>query len=269
MVGHSRRMRRRKFWTGMTEKRPPPPDWGNDPLSVFFRDAEYNQRAVAVNFPKVYELLGQVDSLFQKSEKATKIDHRIERFCPRLLMVRSHYSFLAGIRLVMSGQVPESFPVLRFVVESAWYALHIAKDPRGTERSEIWLSRNDDGKAKGRCKSEFTVKKVLQTHQALDAATAKELHKMYQDLIDFGAHPNQLSVTTTLVKTEETDTQATYGVGTFQCESLSVRALRMAVVTAIGALKTFQLVFPERFTKARLDLEIQEVEVNSTSQRWP
>ena len=68
MVGHSRRMRRRKFWTGMTEKRPPPPDWGNDPLSVFFRDAEYNQRAVAVNFQKVYELLGQVDSLFQKSE---------------------------------------------------------------------------------------------------------------------------------------------------------------------------------------------------------
>ena len=86
--------------------------------SVFFRDAEYNERAAALNSPKVYELLGQVHSLFQKSEEATKNDHRSERLVPRFLMVRSHSSFLAGIRLVMSGQVPESFPVLRFVVES-------------------------------------------------------------------------------------------------------------------------------------------------------
>ena len=83
---------------------------------------------------------------------------------------------------------------------------------------------------------------------------------MYETLIDFGAHPNQLSVMTALVKAEETDNQVTYDVGILQCESLSVRfALRMAVATAIGALKTFQLVFPERFTIAGLDLEIKKL----------
>ena len=257
MVGHSRRMRRRKFWTGMTEKRPP--DWDNDPLSVFFKDAEQNDRITALKLPKVYELLGQVHSLFQKSEEATE-NARFELAVPRFLMVRSHSSFLAGIRLVMSGQVPESFPVLRFVVESAWYALHIAKDPGGTKRYEIWQLRNKNDEAKTRCRNEFKVKRVRQTHEELDAATAKELHEVYETLIDFGAHPNQLSVMTALVKAEETDNQVTYDVGILQCESLSVRfALRMAVATAIGALKTFQLVFPERFTIAGLDLEIKKL----------
>ena len=40
----------------MTEKKPP--DWGNDPLSAFFRDAEYNDRVIALRFQDVYDLLG-------------------------------------------------------------------------------------------------------------------------------------------------------------------------------------------------------------------
>ena len=242
----------------MTEKKPP--DWDNDPLSVLFRDAEQNDRVTALEFPEVYELLGQVHSLFQKSEEAFKNDPRPELLVPFFMMVRSHSSFFAGIRLVMSGQVPESFPVLRSVVESTWYALHIAKDPGGTERSAIWLRRNEDAEAKKRCQSEFRIKKVRKTHEEQDAATARELHKVYETLIDFGAHPNQLSVMTALVKTEETDNQVTYDVGILQWKPLPVLfALRMAVATAIGALKTFQLVFPERFTSAGLDLEIKEL----------
>ena len=253
----------------MTEKKPP--DWDNDPLSLFFKDAEYNERANAFNFPKTYELLGQVHALFQKFEEVIEKDNRDELLVPRILMVRVHYSFLAGIRLAMSGQVSESFPILRSVVEYAWYALHIAKDPGGTKRSKtddsdplepdrgtIWLCRNDDAEAKKRCRNEFTVRKVRQTHEEQEAADARELHKVYETLIDWGAHPNQLSVMMGLVKTEETDNHKTYDVGMFQWKLVPF-GLRMAVETAIGALKTFQLVFPERFTIAGLDLEIEKL----------
>ena len=239
----------------MTEKKPP--DWDNDPLSLFFKDAEYNERANALNFLKTYELLGQVHALFQKFEEVIEKDNRDELLVPRILMVRVHYSFLAGIRLAMSGQVSESFPILRSVVEYAWYALHIAKDP-GTKRSKIWLCRDDDAEAKTRCRNEFTVRKVRQTHEEQEAAGARELHKVYETLIDCGAHPNQLSVMMGLVKTEETDNQGTYDVGIFQWKPVPF-GLRMAVETAIGALKTFQLVFPERFTIAGLDLEIEKL----------
>ena len=247
----------------MTEKKPP--DWDNDPLSAFFRDAEYNNRVIALRFQDVYELLGQAHALFQQSEEVTRKADGIERFFARVLMVRSHSSFLAGIRLAMSGQVSESFPVLRSLVESTWYALHIAKDPRGTERSKIWMSRNEDDKAKERCKSEFTVKKVLQTHQALDAATAKEFHKIYEDLIDFGAHPNQLGVMMAMGKTEM-DRQVDYSVHIFNPKQLPVLfALKIAVRTAICALKTFQLMFPECFTLIGLDLEIEKLIPQATA----
>ena len=238
----------------MAEKKPP--DWANDPLSAFIKDAEYNERATTLNFPKVYELLGQTHALFQKSEEVTEKDNRLELLVPRILMVRSHSSFLAGIRLAMSRQVPESFPVLRCVIESAWYALHIAKDPGGTERSEIWLRRESDIKAKKKCKTEFAVANVRQTHQALDAVTAKELSGIYEDLITFGAHPNEQGVLQAVSKNK----MDTYNVEIFVPNPGPVlHALRMSVATAIGALKTHQLVFPERFTIAGLDLEIKEV----------
>jgi hypothetical protein len=160
----------------------------------------------------------------------------------------------------MSGQVSEAFPVLRSAIESTWYALHIAKDPKGTERSEIWLRRNENEGAKTKCKSEFTVAKVKQTHEALDANTAKELHGIYENLIDFGAHPNQFGVMTSMKKRSESDKQIDFSVGVLYPEPLPVLfALRMAVAVAIGTLKTFQLVFPERFTLAGIDLEIEKL----------
>ena len=239
-----------------TEKKPP--DWDTDPLSFFFKDAEYNERVAALNFPKTYELLGQVHALFQKFEEVIEKDNRDELLVPRFLMVRAHSSFLAGIRLAMSGQVSESFPLLRSVVEYAWYALHIAKDP-GTKRSKIWLRRDDDAEAQKRCKREFRVNKVQRTHEALDAAAAKEFHGVYKDLISFGAHPNPFAVMTALSKIE-TANQIDYSVDILSPEwEPAIHALKMAVTTAIGALKTFQLVFPKRFTDTGLDLEIEKL----------
>jgi hypothetical protein len=241
----------------MTEKKPP--GWGYDQLAIFFKDAEYNERVTALNFPAVYDLLGRVHALFKRFGEAIEKDNRGEFLVPRILMVRSHSSLLAGIRLAMSGQVLEAFPVLRSAVEYTWYALHIAKDPKGTERAEIWLRRNEDDAAKSRCKSEFTVAKVRQTHEALDANTAKGLHGIYEDLIDFGAHPNPFGVMTAMRKSAA-DGQVDFSVGILHAEPLAILfALRLAVGVAIRALQTFRRVFPERFTLTGTDLEIEKL----------
>ena len=88
---------------------------------------------------------------------------------------------------------------------------------------------------------------------------------MYENLIDFGAHPNQFGVMMAIGKTE-TDRQVDFSVGILHPKQLPVLfALRMAVGTAIGALKTFQLVFPERFTLTGLDLEIEELIPQATA----
>jgi hypothetical protein len=242
----------------MTEKKPP--DWDNDPLSVFFKDAEYNDRVTALNFPKVFDLLNRVHILLKRFEEAIEKDSRQEYLIARFLMVRAHSSFLAAIRLAMSGQVSEAFPILRSAIESTWYALHIAKDPKSTERAEVWLKRNDSEAAKAKCKSEFTIAKVKQTHAALDASTAKELSGNYEILIDYGAHPNQFGVMTSTKKKAESDKQIDFSVGILYPEPLLVLfAVRMSVAVAIGALKTFELVFPERFRLAGIDLEVEKL----------
>ncbi len=168
-------------------------------------------------------------------------------------MVRAHSSFLAGIRLSMSGQVLESYAVLRSGVEQTWYALHIAKDPKPPARATTWLNRNQSDKEKSRCKTEFSVAQVRATHEALDSNTAKDLHATYETLIDFGAHPNQFGVLTSMTKVNA-DQQTNFSIGILAPQPMPVLfALRMAVAVALGSLKVFQLVFPERFALLGID----------------
>lgn len=241
----------------MTEKQPP--QWGDDPLSRFFSDAEYNGRAGAVNYAPIYALLQHVDATFRRVEEAIEKDDRDDLLLSRFLIGRIHSAFLGAVRLAMSGQASESFPVLRAAIEQAWYALHIAKDSKAPERAKIWLSRNDDNSSKAKCKSEFTVAKVRATHEGLDAATAKELQNTYENLIDFGAHPNPMGVLASMSKSQ-TDKQIDYKVGILASDKTTVAfALRMAVAVAVGALKAFELIYPERFSLAGIDLEVDKM----------
>lgn len=235
------------------------PEWSDDPLSTFFKDAEYNVRVTAFKFPKIFDLLGRVHALFKKCQETTGITIREQFLVPCLLMVRSHSCFLAGTRLATSGQISEAFCVLRSAVESAWYALHIAKDPKGTERAKIWLKRNEDDAAKSRCKSEFTIANVRKTHEDLDASTARELYRVYEDLIDFGAHPNQFGTMIAMVKSQ-TNLERVFSVGILYLEEPTiVFALRKAVEVGILSLKTLQLTFPERFELSAMDLDIEKL----------
>lgn len=241
----------------MSEKQPP--EWGDDPLSRFFSDAEYNDRAAVINYAPIYALLQDVHAAFRRVEEVIEKDRRSHLLVSRLLMVRIHSAFLAAVRLAMSGQASESYPVLRSAIEQAWYALHIAKDPKAPARANTWLSRNDDISSKAKCKSEFTVANVRSTHEGLDAATAKELQDRYENLIDFGAHPNQLGVFASIKKIKS-DKQVDYKVGILAGDAITVPfALRMAVAVAVGTLKVSELIYPERFRIAGIDLEIEKL----------
>jgi hypothetical protein len=239
----------------MPQQKPPP--WGDDSLSTFFSEAEYNERVSSLNLATIYALLQRLHSAFQRVEETVEKDNREELLVSRFLMVRTHSAFLAAIRLAMSGQFSESYPVLRAAIEQAWYALHIAKDPKPPNRAKVWLCRNENKASKAKCKNEFTVANVGSTHQSLDSVTAKQLHQIYETMIDFGAHPNQLGVLVEISKSE-TEQEINYRVGILFPQIVPlVATLRMAVAMAVGALKVFQLIFPVRFKIMGLDKEIK------------
>jgi hypothetical protein len=238
-----------------TEKQIPP--WGQDELSTFFQSAEYNDRVTSLKFPPVFSLLQGVDAAFRQIADSVEKDSRQEFLIPRLLIARTHSSFLASIRLSMSGQVPEACAVLRASIEQAWYALHLAKDPNPPERVTVWLRRNDDEFSKSKCKNEFKIRNVRSTHQSFDSVTAKQLHELYEMMIDLGAHPNQQGVLTSM-NLSETEEETTCQVGLLAPKVTTVLvALKTAVETAIGTFKVFHLIFPERFKIMGLDVKIE------------
>lgn len=242
-----------------------PPPWEDDPLSEFFKLAEYNERVTSLNHPAVFELLKSVQSVFKDVQKAVEYDSKPELLIPRFLIVRTFSSFLAAIRLAMSGQIAEAYPVLRQAIEQSWYALHIAKDPSAPSRIEVWLRRNEDATAKTKCKEEFTIANVRATHKPLDPDTAMYLQELYESVIDYGAHPNQLGVLIGIAHSKG-NKKIDYKVGIIFPQTLPMMlTVRLAVAVAVGALKVFQQIFPERFKIMSIDIRIEELVVKLNS----
>ncbi|MBI4840976.1 MAG: hypothetical protein HY803_07860, partial [candidate division NC10 bacterium] len=80
------------------------PPWEKDSLSSLLENAAFNERATSLNLPKVYSLLKQVHSTFERVAATVEKDNREELLVPRFLIVRTHSAFLAAMRLAMSGQ---------------------------------------------------------------------------------------------------------------------------------------------------------------------
>jgi hypothetical protein len=159
------------------------------------------------------------------------------------------------VRLALSAQTVEAYPLLRVTIENAWYALHLARDPAPPARAEIWLRRGESDAAKKACKDEFTVGNVRVTHRAHDAATEAALHQAYEWTIDMGGHPNERGVLTTTIRTD-----TGFG-GVFLTNNPVPIAVSLKVATEVGlgALKVSEAVYPERFKIMGVDGEIAKL----------
>lgn len=235
----------------MNENDPPP--WGNDTLSTFLSNAQQNERITSINMPDVYALLQRTQAIFERLMEITEKENTPELLPSRFLMARARGAWLGAVREGMSGQTVEVYPLIRATVENAWYALHIAKDPAPPARAEVWLRRRENDSARKRCKSEFTVANVRATHEALDPATAAALDGVYEHTIELGGHPNELAVLSSLRRTE-TDKAYTFEAAFLTDNPLLIAlALKSAVEAAVGAMRAFRLVFPERFAIMGVD----------------
>lgn len=237
------------------------PPWGDDPLSTFMADADHNERACALNWPDVYEVQQRAHGVLKR------IGELIERdpgdahlLAPRMLILRSHSAVLCAMRVAMSGQAAEAQPVLRVAIEHAWYALHIAKDPAPPARAQVWWDRDTTPEAMQACTGEFTVGNVRRTHEALDAATAGAMKRLYDGTITLGGHPNERGVASSLRIDRSQPDAPRVGVGILHAGTATMTlALKSAVDVAIGVAKTVGLIYPERLRIAGVDDEVNRL----------
>ena len=235
------------------------PTWEGDPLSAFLSDAQRNERVSALKMPDLYAVLQRVHATFEQVATITARENNPSLLPARFLMARARGAWLAAVRLAMSGQTVEAYPLVRAIIEAAWYALHIGKDPQPPARAVIWLRRNDDDSAKAQCKTEFRVGTVRATHATLDAEAEKALHTLYEWTIELGGHPNERGVLAAVTRAD-TGQAITFGAVLLANDpNLIAVALKSAVEAAVGALKAFRLIFPERFAIMGVDGEIDKL----------
>ena len=97
----------------------------------------------------------------------------------------------------MSGQVTESYMVLRGCLENSLYGLHISNNP---DTREVWLRRHDNERCKRKCKIEFSVGNVFKTLNSRDINIHRIAKDLYETTIDYGAHPNEIGLLSMIEK---------------------------------------------------------------------
>lgn len=239
-----------------------PPGWGDDALSEFLQTAHENAFFVFTQHRRVHGLLCMVHEGFDVAVGIAS--HGTPKYLA-FFVTRAFSSYLAAIRLALSGQVAEAFAPLRVTIETAWYGLHVSADPESTKRMEAWLCRDDSEEAKWNVVKTFRAGDLKGTHKQRDAETAGILEELYERCISMGAHPNPAGFLTSIVR-EEDETTLTHKVLVLNPQLLPLMfATKTAIEVAVGVLRLFGLMYPRQYVNTgmlmRLDQIVDELNV--------
>jgi hypothetical protein len=222
----------------------PPDGWASDPLSAFIETARQNTFATFANLKGSYARLREIDRLFVK---ATENLHGLRDdadLLPATFLLRAHSAFRGACRLVLSGQLPEGYMVLRGCLENSLYGLFLHAHP---EKGATWLRRSDDEASKRKVKAEFQIGPMLTLLDSKDAVTGKAVRGLYEQTIDFGAHPNELALTSN-ARAESFGGTKRFELSYLTGDSTALRVcLKTAAQVGVGSLRIFRLIFRERF----------------------
>lgn len=228
----------------------PPQEWGKDSLTEFLETAHQNRWATFANKKDWFQRLVRLDACFMQIVKNWLNPSSI--IAP-LFFFRCHAAYRAACEHALAGQVADLFPQIRSCLEYAGYALHIHKN---ADLGEKWLKRHDDESTMKAVKSEFTVSNIRTTIGKANQQAAKVFEELYQRAIDFGAHPNERSVTSNLAIKEQEgrkELQQIYLHG----DSLALdHGLKTTAQTGVCALEILREVFPERFELLGIQAEL-------------
>src|SRR5262249_54550193 len=114
--------------------------------------------------------------------------------------------------------------------------------------AEVWLRRQEDEESRKRVRSRFRTERMMELLTAKTDRLGAIVRELYERCIDFGAHPNELALTTNGSMRRgargELIFEAIYLAGL--SDSLRL-ARKTAAQVGVGTLEVFRLVLPERF----------------------
>lgn len=218
-----------------------PPGWGEESLSDFIDQATKNVFATFHNKKAEYGILLEIDDCYK-----TMVDNLLNPldFLPGMFLMRAHSAYRGACRLSMSGQCPETFTLLRNCIENSLYALHVFKNDGA---DEIWARRHDDEASLKKARMEFTYRNVTKTLEDENPGIAEATKELYERCIDFGGHPNERAITSSM-KIKETENGKEYQQVYLTGDSIEMEhALKSTAQTGLSSLFIFRPIYKERY----------------------
>ncbi|MER9064853.1 hypothetical protein [Mesorhizobium sp. M0698] len=236
---------------------PPParsPDgWGQDSLTDYFDSFRGNQFATFDNKrPAVADLI-RIDGLFVRFLHGAT---NPRPFVPMTFMLRAHAAYRAAAGAVLAGQLYEAQAMLRLCLEHAAYGFYIGADKVRWQR---WMNRNDSAAAKHAVRDDFTHNRIRKHIKAAAATIGGQFERLYETLIDFGAHPNEqgFSINSAIRKDGE---NVHFDTIYLQADGMPLdMGLKMTGQVGLWALHIMQLIYAERFELQGIRADIEEI----------
>lgn len=226
--------------------------WGKTYLTEFLHSAETNVKITYVKLRGYFEMLENLADIFKTGSDCVGYSD-IGSFVVASLFGRAWGNYFAAVRLSSSGQLPESYVQLRACIENALYAFNIHNDPK---LGQVWFNRHKDDKSRKNSIKLFSPKIILDKLEQVYKKLGQETAKDYERCIDYGAHPNERSVSTNLnlsggkisLRLLNTNT------GIFQA------CLLMCVMCGLNAFRIFNLIYPDDFKKFNAEQRMQNIQ---------
>lgn len=234
----------------------PPRRWGDDKITEFLDMARENSFATFEQMPKDFKRLIEINKLFSSAlEYLEYSKYPLEV----LFFQKAYSSFLGAIRLAVASQVPEAFAVLRVALESSLYGLFIFEDSNYPDLAMIWLNRHNSPQALQQARRKFQIDNMWPELASRDSQLHGHVKAMYARTIDYGAHPNEMSLVSTL--RQETDPEKIRIYSRFLTDDVTFigLGLKSSVQVGVLCLRMFKLIFPVRFEIAGLPKKLDAV----------
>jgi hypothetical protein len=176
----------------------------------------------------------------------------LSNFVTVLLLHRACGNYFASVRLSSSGQLPESYVLLRACIENALYAFNVYSDPK---LAKTWLNRHKNAQSKRASQNLFKpgviLSNLIKTNQSLGQGVKKD----YDFCIDLGAHPNERSVTSHLRFTGKEMSSSLFNT----TEGIFKACLLMCVTCGLNTIRVFNLIYTDDFKKINVEQRIQTI----------
>jgi hypothetical protein len=233
---------------------PVPLLWGNDSLTAYLEECRSNQLATFVGKSAEVSHLIEIDSIFKSFLENFRDP---EPLVPVTFLLQSHSAYRVAVGTIMAGQVYESQALLRLCLEHATYGHYIGSND---ERWKTWMGRHDTAQSKKTVRKEFSESNIRRNLKKADENIGAAYEKIYELLIDFGAHPNEkgFSVSSAIRKVPNGDTHidAIYLHGDGMGLNLG---LKRAGQVGHCVLRIGRIMYPQRFSDLGLNEALNQL----------